>query len=58
MNGLSHVGTIYALYVDTNYIERFETIDDATRFAKKHYHGLDFFVKPLTYFGYDRMIEK
>jgi hypothetical protein len=44
-------GFIYALYIDTNFIEYFNSTDDAVKYAQETYKGLNYFVKPIAYFA-------
>ena len=52
MNGLRMAGVIWALYIDANYIEQFDSVESAKAFAEANYKGLNYFVKPVVFFSF------
>ena len=50
---LKHQGYVWALYIDTNFIEYFNTYASAKKFATKFYDMSKVFIKPVSYFTYN-----
>jgi len=50
---LKHVSFVWALYVDTNFIEYFDSYEAAKKFAKKYYDMSKVFIKPVAYFTFN-----
>ena len=50
---LKHQGFVWALYIDTNFIEYFDSYEMAKKFAKEYYDMSKVFVKPVAYFTFD-----
>jgi len=45
-------GIIYVLYIKDQRIEHFASVEDAAKYAKKHYPSVDMLIKPIVYFKY------
>ncbi len=53
MNNLKHVGFIYALYVEKEFVKYFDTIKSAKAFSEKFYKSLSVFINPIAYFKFN-----
>lgn len=46
-------GFVWALYVERNFIEHFDSFESAMAFANKYYKDNAKFVKPVVYFSFE-----